>query len=203
MTTFTKSKSLLLLLNTKGCEQQKTLNSLGINLFNSHFSWMFFFFPSIKSYSNALVLRLLFNVSWILNGFPLSIFRAGFISTICYEETRSGSSHPYHQNSLLMECLSCVYFNPHSSHYTWFLSRPLFCKEILEKSVYDWYLLSYKEYYKKRRNNWGVCEMVSNTCLQFKSSPGKLSIVSWMVSSLRVLGFGLVLDSHRLHTNSH
>lgn len=80
---FTKSKNLLLLLNLNRCEQQKPLNSLNISLINFHFLFNFYFPPSIKSHSNAWVWRLSFNVSWILNDFPWSIFRTSFISRLC------------------------------------------------------------------------------------------------------------------------
>lgn len=42
--------------------------------------------------------------------------------------------------------------------------------------------------------------MMMNTCMQFKSNPGKLYIVGWMLSSFCELGFGVVLDSNKLHT---
>lgn len=92
---------------------------------------VFYFFPSIMPYSNAVVLRLSLNVNSILNHFPLSIFRASFI-----RKTHCGSC-PYLQSSLLMKCLWCMYFNPHSVHKTWNLSRCLCCKNILVRSVSD------------------------------------------------------------------
>lgn len=44
--------------------------------------------------------------------------------------------------------------------------------------------------------------MMINTCLQLKSNPGKFDVVAGMVSSFCEIGFGVVLDSNKLHTNS-